>query len=103
MKVILIKKKEGNQLYRAVLPGRGKPSRPAFPKTKASLGPFKAGTVFNQSINQNKEQSIKCLIDSYLNNFSLQNLSVKALLENIGPFPDHHRILLRKFCTENPK
>ncbi len=39
---------------RAVLPGRGKPSRPAFPKSKAALGPFKAGTVFNQSINQNK-------------------------------------------------
>jgi len=38
----------------AVLPGRGKPSRPAFPKSKAGLGPFKAGTVFNQSINQNK-------------------------------------------------
>ncbi len=37
-----------------VLRGHGKPSRPAFPKSKAGLGPFKAGTVFNQSINQNK-------------------------------------------------
>ncbi len=38
------------------LPGRGKPSRPAFPRSKAGLGPFKAGTVFNQSINQNGRQ-----------------------------------------------
>ena len=38
----------------AVLPGRGKPSRPAFPKSKAGLGPFKAVTVFNQSTNLNK-------------------------------------------------
>jgi len=39
----------------AGLPGRGKkPSRPAFPKSKAGLGPIKAGTVFSQSINQNK-------------------------------------------------
>ncbi len=36
--------------FLTVLPGRGKPSRPAFPKSKAGLGPFKAGTVFNQSI-----------------------------------------------------
>ncbi len=46
--------KRPHDWFKAGLPGRGKPSRPAFPKSKAGLGPFKAGTVFNQSINQNK-------------------------------------------------